>query len=163
MFCYAHFVPTNQQHGYQNWIPWSLNYSLHSSKIKRSYLLVMALGPGSFMASLLSYLQCWGSVTSNKRHYQINQKQMNKEDMIQEINDAILRGKYKNYCGPITLCMILTFIKRKFKINVLTQRELGLVAAWKCNKDDLSKQDKMTVRYIYYLVHVPFSRTEPIT
>jgi hypothetical protein len=54
----------------------------------------------------------------------------------------------------ITLCDLLYYLKKKFKLKALTQRELMLIGMWRYNYNDLRKQRNYCIEYVYYLVNV---------
>jgi len=54
----------------------------------------------------------------------------------------------------ITLCVILDFIKRKFKLEELTPQVLLIIGLWRYNKNDLRHQFGPCVDLVYYFVFV---------
>lgn len=55
----------------------------------------------------------------------------------------------------VTLCDVLQFFKEKFDLDEITEREIRVIAVWKYDKNDLSRQYKALIAYIYYFVMLP--------
>lgn len=88
----------------------------------------------------------------------------------EKIDKIIIRLVKKKYVGKvfglktyeadldgvkITLCTILNFLKKRFKLKELTNRELYVIGGWRYNKDDIRFQYRYTVDLVYYLVFLP--------
>lgn len=76
---------------------------------------------------------------------------MKKRTILEEIEGKVC---YRKRDRSMTLCSILLFLKKKFDLKELTHREMTVVAYWDYSKNDLRKQHKSVVAFVYYLVMV---------